>query len=152
MLSSQHRGAAATAARWAERLYQARLAGVATPVTVNEVLDGQVGLDVQCLDRIYLNAYVPNLQVGGQVVSFLTAHLGFPIPSPAIFERLGTAFRRAVARFADAEHVSGGPVHQGRPEDRGDGSLPARAGDRSLGSGRDRGRPGVRPGVHRNAA
>ena len=43
------------------------------PVTVNDVLDGHVALDLECLDRIYLNAYVPNLQVGGQVVSFLTA-------------------------------------------------------------------------------
>ncbi|WP_218063308.1 hypothetical protein [Arthrobacter sp. SDTb3-6] len=41
-------------------------------VNVNEVLDGHVGLDIQCLDRIYLNGYVPNLQVGGQVVTFLT--------------------------------------------------------------------------------
>jgi hypothetical protein len=30
---------------------------MATPVTVNEVLDGQVALDLRCLDRIYLNAY-----------------------------------------------------------------------------------------------
>ena len=76
------------------------------PVTVNDVLDGQVGLDLECLlDRIYLNAYVPNLQVGGQVVSFLTAHLGFPIPSPANLDRIGEAFRRAVARFAEDEHV-----------------------------------------------
>jgi len=29
-----------------------------------------VTLEVECLDRIYLNAYVPNLQVGGQVVRF----------------------------------------------------------------------------------
>ena len=62
---------------------------MAPPVTVNEILDGHVGLDLECLDRIYLNAYVPNLQVGGQVVSFLTAHLGNPIPSPAIFDRSG---------------------------------------------------------------
>jgi len=78
---------------------------MATPVTVNEILDGHVGLDLECLDRIYLNAYVPNLQVGGQVVSFLTAHLGNPIPSPAIFDKIGSAFRRAVARFADDEHI-----------------------------------------------
>jgi hypothetical protein len=31
---------------------------------VNDVLDGHVTLDVECLDRIYLNAYVPNLQGG----------------------------------------------------------------------------------------
>jgi hypothetical protein len=74
-------------------------------VTVNEVLDGQVGLDVECLDRIYLNGYVPNLQVGGQVVSFMTAHLGNPIPSPAIMEKIGTAFRTAVDRFAADNHI-----------------------------------------------
>jgi hypothetical protein len=43
-----------------------------------------------------MNGYVPNLQVGGQVVSFMTQHLGCPIPSPAIMEKIGTAFRRAV--------------------------------------------------------
>jgi hypothetical protein len=31
-------------------------------VTVNDVLDGHVALDIQCLDRTYLNAYVPTLQ------------------------------------------------------------------------------------------
>ncbi|OCB29315.1 hypothetical protein A9X02_28295 [Mycobacterium malmoense] len=73
---------------------------MAAVVTVNDVLDGHVVLDVECMDRIYLNGYVPNLQVGGQVVSFMTAHLGYPIPSPAIIEKMGTTFRRAVERFA----------------------------------------------------
>jgi hypothetical protein len=78
---------------------------MAKPVTVNDVLDGQVALDLECLDRVYLNAWVNNLQVGGQVVSFLTAHLGNPIPSPAIFDKIGTVFRRAVGCFADDEHI-----------------------------------------------
>src|SRR3954452_13539887 len=78
---------------------------MAKPVTVNDVLDGHVALDLECLDRIYLNAWVNNLQVGGQVVSFLTAHLGNPIPSPAIFDKIGTAFRQAVGRFATDEHI-----------------------------------------------
>ena len=43
---------------------------------------------------------MPTLQTGWAVVSFLTAHLGYEIPSPAILERIGTAFRRAVALFA----------------------------------------------------
>jgi hypothetical protein len=73
---------------------------MAAVVTVNDVLDGHVGLDLECLDRIYLNGYVPNLQVSGQVASFMTAHLGYSIPSPAILEKIGTAFRRAVDRFA----------------------------------------------------
>ena len=74
------------------------------PVTVNDILDGQVVLDVQCLDRIYLNGYVPNLQVGGQVVNFLT-HRGFPIPSPVLLERNGTQFRRAVGTYAEANGI-----------------------------------------------
>src|SRR3954452_17979002 len=78
---------------------------MAKPVTVNDVLDGHVALDLECLDRIYLNAWVNNLQVGGQKVSFLTAHLGYPIPSPAVFDKIGTAFRRAVGCFADGEHI-----------------------------------------------
>ena len=74
-------------------------------VTVGDLLDGHVALDVECLDRVYLNGYVPNLQVGGQVVSFMTRHLGCPIPSPAIMEKIGTAFRRSVRSFADANGV-----------------------------------------------
>ncbi len=31
---------------------------MAATVTVNDVLDGHVGLDIECLDRIYLNGYV----------------------------------------------------------------------------------------------
>jgi hypothetical protein len=73
--------------------------------TINDVLDGHVALDIECLDRIYLNGYVPTLQTGGAVVSFLTAHLGYEIPSPAIFEKIGTAFRCAVASFAEANHI-----------------------------------------------
>ena len=69
-------------------------------VTVNDVLDGHVGLDLECFDRIYLNGWVPTLQVPGQVVSFLTQHLGFTIPSPALLDRIGLQFRKAVAAFA----------------------------------------------------
>jgi hypothetical protein len=61
--------------------------GMAATVTINDVLDGHVGLDLECPDRIYLNGHVPNLQVGGQVVSFMTAHLGklIPMPSGAVY-------------------------------------------------------------------
>jgi hypothetical protein len=74
-------------------------------VTVNEVLDGHVQLDIECLDRVYLNAYVPILQSSGQVVAFMTQHLGLPIPSPALFDKIGQRFRRAVASFAEANDI-----------------------------------------------
>jgi hypothetical protein len=75
------------------------------PVTTADVLDGHVSLDLECLDRIYLNGYVPKLQVGGQVVQFLALR-GFPIPSPAVINRIGDGFRRAVRSFADSNQIS----------------------------------------------
>jgi hypothetical protein len=61
-----------------------------------DLLDGHSVLDIECLDRIYLNAYVPILQSSGRVVAFMTQHLGKPIPSPALMEHIGTLFRKAV--------------------------------------------------------
>jgi len=74
-------------------------------VTVPELLDGHTALDIECLDRIYLNGYVPMLQVGGQVITFLHGHLGMKIASPAVLEQIGTRFRQAVARFAESNDI-----------------------------------------------
>jgi len=74
-------------------------------VTVGDVLDGHTLLEIDCVDRIYLTLSVPTLVVGGQVVNFLTVHEHNPIPSPALLERRGLAFRRAVASFAEANQI-----------------------------------------------
>ncbi len=74
-------------------------------VTVNEVLGRHVKLDIECLDRVYLNAYVPILQSSVQAVTFMTQHLGLPIPSPALFDKISQRFRRAVASFAEANDI-----------------------------------------------
>ena len=74
---------------------------VAAVVNINEVLDGHVALEVECVDRLYLNAYVSSLQVPGQVARFLHDHLGLMLPSPAAFEKIGNRFRAAVRRFAE---------------------------------------------------
>jgi len=73
-------------------------------VRTADILDGHVALDLECLDRIYLNGYVPNLQVGGQVVAFLASR-GFPIPSPVVVGRIGDQFRRSVRSFADNNQI-----------------------------------------------
>jgi hypothetical protein len=72
---------------------------------VTEALEGHVTLDVECFDRMVFNAYVPLLQSGGGVVTFLRDHRGNPIPSPALFAPIGETFRAAVRRFADEQHV-----------------------------------------------
>jgi hypothetical protein len=86
---------------------------VASVVNINEVLEGHVGLDVECVDRLYLNAYVPNLQVGGQVQRFCE-HLGQPISSPAVIARIGNRFRRDVDSFAKKHSI---PIlHLAKPD------------------------------------
>ena len=82
-------------------------------VTVGGLLDGHVSLDLECMDRIYLNGYVPNLQVAGQVVSFMTEHMRCPIPSPALMEKIGTRFRSSVKAFADSLGVPVVPFAKG---------------------------------------
>jgi hypothetical protein len=82
-------------------------------VNINDVLDGHVGLDLTCIDRLYLNAYVPNLQTGGQVERFCQ-HLGMPIASPAVVEKIGNRFRREVDAFA--KHHAVPILHLKKPD------------------------------------
>ena len=53
---------------------------MARVITVNDVLDGHVVLDIECLDRIYLNAYVPILQTSSQGGGVLVRAPGVPVP------------------------------------------------------------------------
>ena len=78
---------------------------VATVGNVNEILDEHIVLDLECLDRVYLNAYVPKLQVSGQVVTFFSQHRNQPIASPALIQRMGETFRQAVASFAKRHQI-----------------------------------------------
>ena len=88
-----------------DRLHQLDgLAGTRADVQV-EVLNGHVALEVECVDRLYLNAYVPTLQVGPQVNRFLEGHLGNRIGSPALVEKIGNRFRREVKAFAGRHRI-----------------------------------------------
>jgi hypothetical protein len=78
---------------------------MASEANINDVLEGHVALEIECVDRLYLNAYVPNLQVGGQVVRFQCGHLGYEIPSTALFGRIGNRFRRDVKQFAEQHGI-----------------------------------------------
>jgi len=39
--------------------------------TINDILKEHVTLDIECIDRLYLNGYIPQMQTGGQLVRFL---------------------------------------------------------------------------------
>jgi hypothetical protein len=67
---------------------------------------GHVGLDISCLDWLYLTGFVAILQTPGEVIYFLHDHRGNPIASPALFERIGDKFRTDVKAWAQANGVS----------------------------------------------
>jgi hypothetical protein len=112
---------------WLRGLVMASRLVRANAVTVNDVRDGHKLLEIDCADRVSLTFLVPSLLVGGQVVSFLTAHERNPIPSPALLERRGLAFSRAALSFAEANDI---PVF-------------------SFADKRDKGQPGCWPSTQR---
>jgi hypothetical protein len=74
-------------------------------VRAAEMVAGHVRLDISCLDRVYLNGYVPKLQTPGGVIWFFHDHRGKPIASPALFEPIGEKFRRDIRAWAQASHI-----------------------------------------------
>lgn len=84
-------------------------------LSVSGLLDGHVTLEVECFDRLYLNGYVQNLQTAGGTVFFLHDHRGYPIPSPALFQPMGEAFRKAVHAFAEQGGI---PLVRFKPRER----------------------------------
>lgn len=47
-------------------------------ITVKEALSGKVTLDLECVDRVYLNGFVQYLQMPGGVVNFIREQKGWP--------------------------------------------------------------------------
>lgn len=68
--------------------------------SVAEILENHVTFELECLDRVYLNAYVPSLQTGAGFVWFLRTQLQAPIPSTAMIAPMSRAFAQAMERFA----------------------------------------------------
>jgi hypothetical protein len=67
---------------------------------ITDMIRHHVSLEVRCLDGLYLHAYVPKLQTSGGLCYFLHDHLGYPIPSPALFTPMHDRFVAAVEQFA----------------------------------------------------
>jgi hypothetical protein len=64
------------------------------------LLRDHVTLTCRCVDRFFLQGYVPNLQSVGQVCKFLRWQRKVPIPSSAAFGKIGEGYVRDIERFA----------------------------------------------------
>ena len=72
---------------------------------IDSIIRDHVTLTVRCLDRIYLQGYMPKLQTSGGLCYFLRDHLGHPIPSPALFRPMHDRFVHAIQAYASEQAV-----------------------------------------------
>jgi hypothetical protein len=84
---------------------------------IPELLDGHVTLEVECLDRLYLNGYIGGLATPGGLVTFMRVQLGKPIPSPVVLGQVTEKFRDAVQAQAERQQI---PVYQFQHKERKD--------------------------------
>jgi hypothetical protein len=70
------------------------------PRTVSDVLAEHTLFEIECIDRMYLNVYVPQLQYPAGIVGYVNRQLGLPIASTAPLGRITDAFSAAMRRCA----------------------------------------------------
>jgi len=90
---------------------------MSVPRSVAEVLNEHVTLEVEGIDRMYLNVYVPGLQREQGVASFFRFHRGHQFVSSALMDPISKAFVAALEDFARREKI---PVIQFRKGQRKD--------------------------------
>jgi hypothetical protein len=73
--------------------------------SVADVLDEHVVFEVECIDRMYLNVYVPQLQHAGGLLGYVQRQLGLPIASTAPLAKITDWFAREVHRFAETHAI-----------------------------------------------
>jgi hypothetical protein len=73
--------------------------------SVAEILSERVTVEVESIDRLYLNMYQPRLMHAGGVAQFFRAHQGATFASSALMAPMTRAFQAAVVRFAELEDV-----------------------------------------------
>ena len=86
--------------------------------SIASILRDHVSLSISCIDRLYLNGYVPRLQTPGHIATFCHQQLNAPIASPALFRPLLERFTHAVNTFAAQHDVPIIHFSRGQKKDR----------------------------------
>src|SRR3954468_4754248 len=73
--------------------------------SVADVLTDHVVFEVECIDRMYLNVYVPGLQYAGGLLGYIQRQLELPIASTAPLAKITDACSAAMHRFARDQRV-----------------------------------------------
>ena len=75
------------------------------PRSAGDVLSDHVTFELESIDRLYCNLYVPQLQRAEGIVGFIRGHLGRPIASTAVIAPMSRDFTARLRSFADAHDI-----------------------------------------------
>jgi hypothetical protein len=78
---------------------------VSVPRNVAKIIQDHVTFELECIDRMYLNVYVPALQCESGVVGFFRRHRGHPFASSALMDPMTKSFVADTERFAKAHDI-----------------------------------------------
>jgi len=78
---------------------------MSVPRSVADVLSRHVTLQVEGIDRMYLNVYVPTLQREQGVATFFRFHRGHPFVSSALMDPISKSFVAALEGFAKRQKI-----------------------------------------------
>ena len=67
------------------------------PRSVADVLSDHVVFEVECIDRMYCNVYIPGLQDAAGLVGYVHQQLGMPIASTAPLAKISDRFTASPA-------------------------------------------------------
>jgi len=84
---------------------------------VAEILQNHVTFELEAIDRMYLNAYVPSLHTGAGFVYFVKTQLAARVPSTMMVAPMGERFVEAMERFAETEGVDLVTFEKGQRKD-----------------------------------
>lgn len=84
---------------------------------VAEILTNHVTFELEAIDRMYLNAYVPSLQTGGGFVYFVKNQLGARVPSTMMVAPMSQQFIAAIERFVTTEGIDLVTFEKGQRKD-----------------------------------
>ncbi len=84
---------------------------------IPQLLDEHVTLDVESIDRIYLNGFQPRLQYEAGVVGFFKYHRGQPFVSTSLMGPMSSDFVRRIEQFAARHEVEIFPFEKGQRKD-----------------------------------
>ena len=85
--------------------------------SVAEILDAHVSLELEGIDRMYLNVYVPTLQYPSGVASFLKKHRGHKYASSVLLEPISSEFVAKIEKFAEEHQIPVMTFRKGQRKD-----------------------------------